>query len=308
MPKEWRVGGISLPHGPYMIGAGVCKNPAGTANWLKVVPTVSGSYTKDARAGNGGAVLHPETIEEFLKRGYGLNAYGMPNMGFAAAAGELRSVESEQPMIVSVAGFSVNEYVEGVRIFGALENVAAIELNFGCPNTQGEHGTIMSFDPDMIGRVVHRVMQLDLSIPIWIKLSPYSNPQDLERVAKMCNDFAGKGSFCIAIVTCNTLPSAYAGENAITAQGGFAGLSGPALKPIALGQVKQFRQHLSPLIDVIGVGGVTKADDIVDFLDAGAKAVQITSLAHWAGGPRSFTDRLFTEGAASRFFALMETN
>jgi len=80
------------------------------------------------------------------------------------------------------------------------------------------------------------------------------------------------------------------------------------MKPIALGQVRQFRQHLSPLIDVIGVGGAMKANDIVDFLDAGASAVQVTSLAHWAGDPRSFQDRFFAEGTADRFFELLDNH
>lgn len=105
----------------------------------------------------------------------------------------------------------------------------------------------------------------------------------------------------LAVVTCNTFPLAYAGEKSITAQGGFAGLSGLAMKPIALGQVRQFRQHLDERIAVIGVGGITTGDDIVDFLEAGAVGVEITSLAHWAGDPRSFQERLLDEETASRF-------
>jgi len=305
---QWKVGGVLLPHGPYMIGAGVCKNPAVTEKWLQVTPTVSGSYTQEARSGNEGVVIHPQTIDRFLELGYGLNAYGMPNMGFEAASQALSQIHSDQPMIVSIAGFSIDEYIEGVRIFGALENIAAIELNFGCPNTQGDHKTIMSFDPGSLKQVMHCVMQLGLSVPIWIKLSPYSNPQDLERTAKVLNGFVGKGTFLIAVVTCNTFPLAYAGENAITAQGGFAGLSGPAMKMIALGQVKQFRQHLSPLIDIIGVGGITCGNDVVNFLNAGAKAVQVTSLAHWAGDPTTFNNHFLSDERADRLYALLESN
>lgn len=298
---QWRVGGVTLPHGPYMIGAGVCKTPARTAEWLKIAPVVSGSYTPEARKGNDGRVMYPETIEELLELGYGLNSYGMPNMGFAAAATQFESIESEQPLIVSVAGFSVDDYVLGVKMFGTLPNVSAVELNFGCPNTQGEHNTIISFDPDTVWQIMLGIGRLELhSMPIWVKLSPYSNPQDLQKMAAMLNNCVGPQP--LAVVTCNTFPLAYAGEKSITAQEGFAGLSGPVMRPIALGQVKQFRQHLDESIDVIGVGGASTGDDIVDFLEARASAVQITSLAHWDGHPRSFYDRLIVQGTASRLW------
>jgi dihydroorotate dehydrogenase len=94
----------------------------------------------------------------------------------------------------------------------------------------------------------------------------------------------------------------------IDPQDGFAGLSGPVMKRIALGQVKQFRGHLSSAVDVIGVGGITTGNDIVDFLNAGATAVQITSLAYWAGDSKSFQERLLDEETGSRFLKLLESN
>lgn len=296
---QWNIGGIRLPHGPYMIGAGVCKTPARTAEWLKVAPVVSGSYTPEVRAGNPGHVMWPESLEEFLNLGYGLNSYGMPNIGFAAAATQFEAMETEQPLIISVAGFSVDDYVLGVETFSALPNVAAIELNFGCPNTQGEHQTIISFDPDTVWQIMLGIGRLQIQTPIWVKLSPYSNPQDLQKMAAILNHCVGPQP--LAVVTCNTFPNAYAGDNRISPNNGMAGLSGPAMKPIALGQVKQFRQHLDERVDVIGVGGITTGDDIMDFLEAGAQAIQITSLAHWAGDPRSFHEQLLDEKTASHF-------
>jgi dihydroorotate dehydrogenase (fumarate) len=283
-----------------MIGAGVCKTPASTAEWLKVAPAVSGSYTKEQRDGNPGKVLYPETIEEFLRLGYGLNSYGMPNMGFAAAAKQFATMESDQPLIASVAGFCIDDYVHGMRVFGQHPRVSAVELNFGCPNTQGEHSTIISFDPGTINTIVHQIMKMGFDTPVWIKLSPYSNPQDLQQVAKVLNRFVGKGTFHIAVVTCNTFPNAYAGDGKISPNNGMAGLSGPAMKPIALGQVKQFRQHLDERIDVIGVNGITTGNDIIDFLEAGAQAVQITSLVHWMGDPRRFLEHLLTGERSTR--------
>ena len=304
--STWKAGGITLPNGPFMIGAGVCKNPESTRGWLKIAPVVSGSYTAEQRDGNSGQVWYPDSLEEFLETGYGLNAYGMPNMGFAAAAAELKCIESEQPLIVSIAGFSTDDYIAGVKTFVTLQNVAAIELHFGCPNT--EHGPPISFEPDVIDTIVNAVMQLGHSVPIWIKLSPYSNTKELEKVAHVLNKFVCKDTFQIAVVTSNTFPSAFVDERAVTALGGLAGLSGPALKPIALGQVKQLRKHLDHTIDVIGVGGITTGNDVVDFLEAGATAVQTTSLAHAAGHPNTFNNHFFDEGAANRLFELLETN
>jgi len=298
---QWEVGGVKLPHGPYMIGAGVCKTPARTAEWLKVVPVVSGSYTPEQRDGNPGKVVYPESMGDFLRLGYGLNSYGMPNMGFIAAAQQFQNMESEQPLIVSVAGFSIDDYIRGVALFARLPNVSAIELNLGCPNTQGDHPDIMSFNPGAVRKILENLSTLQGGCrkPIWLKFSPYSNPAELKRMAELVNGF--NDDLRLTVVTCNTFPNAYAGESKIDPNNGMAGLSGPKIKEEALGQVKQFRQHLAEEIDVIGVGGITTGDDVIDFLAAGATAVQITSLAHWAGDPGRFFEQLLGQETASRF-------
>lgn len=296
---QWEVGGVTLPHGPYMIGAGVCKTPANTAQWLKVAPVVSGSYTLQQRAGNDGAVMWPETVDTMLKHGYALNSYGMPNMGTPAALRELAEITGDQPLVVNIAGFSANDYVAQTLHISELSNIAAIELNFGCPNTQGEHGDIISFNPMVVRTILEDLRTYLVTKPLWLKFSPYSNPAELKRMALLVNGYVHE--LQLSVVTCNTFPNAYAGDRKIDPNEGMAGLSGPALKPIALGQVKQFRQHLHPNIDVIGVGGITKGDDVMDFLEAGATAVQITSLAHWAGDPESFFEQLLEQKTASRF-------
>lgn len=298
---QWSAGGVRLPHGPYMIGAGVCKTPASTAQWLKVAPVVSGSYTPEQRDGNPGKVVWPETLKEFLRLGYGLNSYGMPNMGFAAAATQFETMESEQPLIVSIAGFSIDDYLRGLADFGKLPTVSALELNFGCPNTQGDHPDIVSFNPELVDRLLgylaHNKHLTDETI--WLKFSPYSNPAELKRMADIVNKYVDNVQ--LAVVTCNTFPNAYAGSGKIDGNDGMAGKSGPAIKEEAMGQVRQFRQYLDERIDVIGVGGITTGDGVMDFLEAGAKAVQLTSLAHWAGDPQTFFEHLLDNETASRF-------
>lgn len=302
---QWEAGGVTLPHGPYMIGAGVCKNPASTSNWLKAAPTVSGSYTPEQRDGNHGKVVWPDTLEEVLSIGYGLNSYGMPNMGFANAAKEFERMEPEQPLIVSIAGFSVDDYLSGLVDFKDLPAISAFELNFGCPNTQGDHPEIISFSPNVVDKILGTIAinKRFTEKPIWLKFSPYSNPAELKRMAQIVNEYAP--DITLAVVTCNTFPNAYIGSGHIGPNNGLAGLSGPAMKPIALGQVRQFRQHLDDSIDVIGIGGITTGNDVVDFLEAGAKAVQITSLAHWAGDPHSFFRYLLEQETADRLIEHM---
>lgn len=290
----YKVGGIMLPTAPIMIGAGVCKNPQTTRKWLAVAPVVSGSYTPLRRDGNkGDRLFYPDTEEELRAIGFGLNSFGMPNMGFAAAS-EFTGYHGEQPLIISVAGFSVDDYVNGVEQFTTVESVAAIELNFGCPNT--EHGKIMSFDLNSLDTLFRRLEKF-VERPIWVKFSPYSDPGLLKEVTSVVNMASATIK---AVVTCNTFPSAYAGKDAISPMGGLAGLSGPALKPIAVGQVIQFRQHLVPEIDVIGIGGATVGNDVVDFLDAGAQAVQMTSLPFWLGTPGRLWETLLDQNTGNR--------
>jgi dihydroorotate dehydrogenase (fumarate) len=284
-----------------MIGAGVCKTPARAKEWLQVAPVVTGSYTPKPRDGNPGKVMWPETLEEVLAHGYGLNSYGMPNMGTLPARDELATLSGTQPLIVNVAGFSAGDYLTQVTQLAPLGNVAAIELNFGCPNTQGEHGNedILSFQPDVVRTILNLLSDYGVTKPLWLKFSPYSNPGELRRMAELVNKYVHR--LQLAVVTCNTFPNSYAGSGMIDPQKGYAGLSGPAMKPIALGQVKQFRQYLDARIDVIGVGGITCGDDILDFLEADAAAVQLTSLPHWLGDPARFFETLLREETSQRF-------
>lgn len=296
-------GGIHFPHTPIMIGAGVCKTPQGTLDWLKVAPVVSGSYTRQPRTGNqGNNLFYPETEAEFLQLGFGLNSFGMPNMGFDAAAREFSLLIPENRLIVSVAGFSVQDYVAGVQQFDSVQSVSAIELNCGCPNTG--HGTIMSFDIAALKQTFQELLDLGFrETPIWVKFSPYSDPGFLKEVAALVNEYP---RLIRAVVTCNTFPNAYAGKGVISPNDGLAGLSGPAIKLTALGQVVQFRKNLQPQIDVIGVGGITTGNDVVDFLHAGAVAVQLTSLPFWSDKPSEFWSRLSNQqGDGDRLIELL---
>lgn len=287
MSKLHEVGGVSFLGLPIMIGAGVCKDPTLTLEWLQIAAVVSGSYTKEALNGNGGdRLFYPDTLEEFLKLGYGLNSFGVKNDGVAAAVGAFGENQLDQPLIISVAGFSVADYVRCVEVVSNCAKASAIELNLSCPNLQ--HGTIASFDLAVLEELF-TALTTNNKKPLWVKLSPYSDPNQLAAVATLINKYCHT---IRAVVTCNAFPSGYAGENVVSPNQGLAGLSGPALRPIALGQVRQLRQHLHPDIAVIGVGGITTGNDVMDFLDAGASAVQLTSLPFWLKAPELFWGHL----------------
>jgi dihydroorotate dehydrogenase (fumarate) len=261
-----------------MIGAGVCKSPATTAQWLKIAPVVSGSYTPEQCTG-----------------------HNMPNMGFIVAVEQFAVMaQPDHSMMVSIAGFTVSDYLTGLKKYCRIDTVSAVELNLGCPNTQDEHPETISFRPKDIKSLLEYIVKYNLiTKPIWLKFSPYSNPMELERMAGVVNEYAQK--LPLAVVTCNPFPDAEFGSGKISTNAGMAGPSGPSMKPIALGQVRQFRRHLDDSVDVIGVGGITTGNDIMDFLDAGAAAVQVTSPAHWDKNPGTFFSQLLDVKTGSRF-------
>lgn len=281
----YSAGGVTFLHSPIMIGAGVCKTPARTQDWLQVAPVVSGSYTPEAREGNEGNLFFPETEKDFQRVNFGLNSFGMPNMGFLNAVEAFTSMTIKNPLIISVAGFSTEDYHKGILVFRDV--ASAIELNFGCSNI--EHEKITSFDLRFLDTLFRDLVKCNYQFPIWAKFSPYSDPGMLKEVASTVNEYEGAIK---AVVTCNTFPYAFAGVENISPNDGFAGLSGPVMKLIARGQVRQFRQHLNPEIDVIGVGGITTGNDVVDFLDDGARAVQLASMPFWSGDPGKFWEKL----------------
>lgn len=295
MTRLFKVGGVTFSTAPIMVGAGACKTPATTLDWLKVAPVVSGSYTLEFRIGNEGSRLfYPDDLETFLNEGKAYNWLGMPNIGIPAMCKAVAEIKPTQPLIISIAAFTVADYLQAIRLVAKLKNIVAIELNFGCRNT--EHGAPLSFD--LLGLKYLLEHLPDIGIPMWLKFSPYIEETSflLPQVVKLLNAYASK---IAAVVTCNTKWE-FAGQDKISSPDGFASLSGPALKPIALEQVKRFRDILVQDIDVIGVGGITTGDDVIDFFNDGAAAVQLTSLPFWLGDPGKFWEHLLNEETGNK--------
>jgi dihydroorotate dehydrogenase subfamily 1 len=232
-----------------------------------------GSITLEAREGNA----EPRW---FVGDGYALNSFGMPNGGLEHYKEVLPDMikiahDANKVFVLDIAGFSTDDYV---KLASMAEEVGVdlLELNLGCPNIRvdGEQKPIVSFDRETMTEIIDAVSAV-CSKPLILKLSPYSNPGELKAVAETINQ-SGKVA---AVSTMNTMPNGYMskdGSPVISMT--FAGVSGRAIQPIALGQVKQFRDSLNDDIAVIGVGGVETADDVKLFLDAGASMVQAATL------------------------------
>ena len=199
-----------------------------------------------------------------------LNAIGLQNPGVRKVVDEILPTLdfSETRYVANVSGSTVEEYVEVTRIFDD-SPIDAIEINISCPNVK-EGGVAFGNDPDMSARVVEACRAVT-SKPLITKLSP--NQTDIAENARRCIE-AGTDGFAVI----NTLMGMaidiesrrpHIGNN----QGG---LSGPAIKPIAVLKTHQVHQVAKPHgIPIIGQGGVASAEDALEFLIAGATAVGV---------------------------------
>jgi len=199
-----------------------------------------------------------------------LNAIGLQNPGARAVVDDIlpKLDFSETRFIANVSGSTVEEYEEVTRIFDD-SPIDAIEINISCPNVK-EGGVTFGNDPDMSARVVAACRRATHK-PLITKLSP--NQTDIAHNARRCIE-AGTDGFAVI----NTLMGmAIDIERRMPVIGNNqGGVSGPAIKPIAVFKTFQVAQVARPLgIPIIGQGGVTSAADAIEFLLAGATAVGV---------------------------------
>lgn len=199
-----------------------------------------------------------------------LNAIGLQNPGARAVVDDyLPKLDfNETRYIANVSGSTVEEYVEVTRIFDN-SPIDAIEINISCPNVK-EGGVTFGNDPDMSAIVVEQCRAVTKK-PIITKLSP--NQTDIAYNAKRCID-AGSDAFAVI----NTLMGMAIDINSRTPIIGNnqGGLSGPAIKPIALLKVHQVYQVCKTHnIPIIGQGGICSVEDALEFIIAGASAVGV---------------------------------
>ena len=198
-----------------------------------------------------------------------LNSVGLQNPGVEAVIAEiLPQMEAyfHKPVMANVSGFSVEEYAETCAMLDAEEQIGWLEVNVSCPNV---HGGGMSFgtDPKAAAEVTRAVKAVTTK-PVIMKLSP--NVTSITEIAKACEDAGADGLSLIN--TIQGMRIDLRRKKPVLANT-FGGLSGPALLPVALRMVYQVYEAVS--IPIVGMGGVSTTQDVVEMMLAGATAVQI---------------------------------
>lgn len=196
-----------------------------------------------------------------------LNAIGLDNDGVETFIDHhlpyLRGVGTS--IIVSVAGRTADDFVELAQRVGDHDGVAAIELNLSCPNVSG--GVDFGTDPGSCRRVVQAVRQR-CRVPILAKLTP-----NVTSIADIARGAADGGADAVCLVN-TVLAMAIDWRKRRPMLGNvMGGMSGPAIKPIALRCVHQVRSAVD--VPIIGIGGIANLDDVMQFIVAGASAIQI---------------------------------
>jgi dihydroorotate dehydrogenase (NAD+) catalytic subunit len=220
-----------------------------------------------------------------------INSIGLPNKGLHGYLAEdlPRLAELPVPLIVNVMGFSREQVAELVDAFARREEVAALELNVSCPNV--ETGLVMGADPGELAALLHRVRPLS-DKPLIVKLTP--NVGDVAAVATAAQE---AGADALSLINTIRGMALDPGTGQPWLGGGTGGVSGPAVRAIALAQVHAVSDATT--IPVIGMGGVQSGRDALDLLRAGADLVAV--------GTESFRDPAAGARIAAELRGLAET-
>lgn len=204
-----------------------------------------------------------------------LNAIGLQNIGARAFIEEKLPKLREMKNIVvfaNVFGYTREDYERTIQILNEGEGIAAYELNVSCPNT-AQGGIQFGSDPRLLDEVV-AIARRNTQRPLIVKLSP-----NVTSIAQMARIAEEAGADAISLVNTFVAMAIDAETRKPRIANVTAGLSGPAIKPIALRMVYDASKAVK--IPVIGIGGISTAVDIVEFMLAGATAVQIGTASYW---------------------------
>ncbi len=255
---------------PTMLAAGVLGTTASSLNWVGrngAGAVVTKSFSIDSNEG----YANPTTVE--VTGGF-INAIGLSNPGVESFKGELEKLSGSVPVVASIYGANPEEFkIVAEKIDGMVDMV---ELNVSCPHASGGCGASIGQDPDFTSEVVKAVKAVTKT-PMSVKLTP--NVTDIVEIA-----VASQKAGCDALTLINSLGPGMR-IDIETAQpilsNKFGGLSGPAIKPVALRCVYDVFEAVN--VPLIGVGGIRDYKDLIEFLFAGASCVQIGTAIYYDG-------------------------
>ncbi len=226
-----------------------------------------------------------------------LNAIGLQNVGVKAFVAEKlpRLAQFGVPVFANVFGYELADYVEVLSVLEDAEGLAAYELNVSCPNTK-RGGLEFGANAGELARAVGAARAVASRRPLLVKLSP--NVSDIGEMARAAVDAGADGLSLI-----NTLRglAVDARTRRPVLSTGSGGLSGPAIKPVALHMVHEVARAVDA--PIVGIGGIATAEDVVEFLLCGATAVQVGTASFWdparvAKLPAELDSYLDAEGTA----------
>ncbi len=215
-----------------------------------------------------------------------INAIGLQNVGVDAFVTQKLQAFSHNPppcaVLCNVFGYTIEDYLAVIRVLNSAEGIAAYEINASCPNT-AHGGMVFGADAKLLGELVARTKK-ESTRPIFVKLSP--NVTSIAAMARVAEENGADGltlvnTFLSLAIDIKTRQPKIANVT--------GGLSGPAIKPIAVRMVWEAAQAVK--IPILGVGGIRSGEDAVEFLMAGAAAVQV--------GTASYADPRAVERIAS---------
>ena len=201
-----------------------------------------------------------------------INSMGLPNLGYKKYIDFSVTLQSfGKPVIASLVGMSPKDIPIIADAFNA-SDAQMLELNLSCPNLKGKPQ--IAYDIEMTDQILREVFSV-VKKPLGLKLPPYFDPIHWEQMATVLKKYPISFLSCINSVGNTLIVDGEKESPVIKPKGGFGGLGGAYIKPVALANVRAFSQLLGDRMSIIGVGGILTGMDAFEFLLCGADAVQV---------------------------------
>lgn len=209
-----------------------------------------------------------------------INAIGLANPGCFKFSEELENIDPDVRLIISVFGSSPDEFISVIECLMMKTKPIAFELNLSCPHAK-KLGMAVGTDPEVVKEIVEKV-KTTFKVPIWVKLTP--NISNITKIGEAA--VSGGADALVAINTLKALLIDIKAKKPILGNIR-GGLSGKAIKPVGLRAIYDLFESFGSEIPLIGLGGISKWEDVVEYLLAGASAVQIGSALHDYPSPKA---------------------